>query len=154
LSLQNALAAPSGSAQTTSHAHCSEWMHIDQSLVDRFADVIDDQQFIHVDPERAAQETAFGGTIAHGFLILGLLTRLSREVLPNVASGCVEINYGFDKVRFVTPVKVGSWIRGSFVTKSVEPKGAGQLLVLNASIEIRDQPKPALVSDWLILTVG
>ncbi len=132
----------------------SDWVKIDQQLVDRFADVIDDHQFIHTDPERAAKESAFGGTIAHGFLVLGLLTKLSREILPEVAAGAVEINYGFDKVRFLTPVKVGSSIRGAFHSKSVQTKGNGQLQTLAATVEIKDETKPALAADWLILTVG
>lgn len=133
---------------------CSGWIEIDQQLVDRFADVIDDHQFIHTDPVRAASETAFGGTIAHGFLVLGLLTKLSRQVLPTVASGRVEINYGFDKVRFLSPVKVGSRIRGVFATKSVLPKGGGELKTLVATVEIENESKPALVADWLILTTS
>ncbi|MFD1199807.1 MaoC family dehydratase [Brucella gallinifaecis] len=132
----------------------SDWIKIDQQLVDRFADVIDDHQFIHTDPERAATESVFGGTIAHGFLVLGLLTRFSRDVLPMVAASTVEINYGFDKVRFLAPVKVGSFIRGAFNLKSVQLKGNGQLQTLGATVEIKDEAKPALVADWLILTVG
>nr|WP_247880345.1 MaoC family dehydratase [Brucella pituitosa] len=132
----------------------SDWIKIDQQLVDRFADVIDDHQFIHTDPARAASESIFGSTIAHGFLVLGLLTKLSREVLPVTGAGAVEINYGFDKVRFLAPVKVGSSIRGAFRTKSVQAKGNGQLQTLAATIEIKDETKPALAADWLILTVG
>jgi len=132
----------------------SDWIKIDQQLVDRFADVIDDHQFIHTDPARAAAESIFGGTIAHGFLLLGLLSKFSRQVLPEVASGTIEINYGFDKVRFLSPVKVGASIRGVFSSKSVQPKGNGQLQSLAATIEIKDETKPALAADWLILTVG
>ncbi|MBA8841145.1 MaoC family dehydratase [Ochrobactrum sp. RH2CCR150] len=148
----NPNSAPHAGAE--SQILCSDWIKIDQQLVDRFADVIDDHQFIHTDPERAAKESAFGGTIAHGFLVLGLLTKLSREVLPEVAAGAVEINYGFDKVRFLAPVKVGSSIRGAFHSKSVQPKGSGQLQTLSATVEIKDETKPALAADWLILTVG
>jgi len=132
----------------------SDWIKIDQQLVNRFADVIDDHQFIHTDPERAATESVFGGTIAHGFLVLGLLTKLSREVLPEVTAGTVEINYGFDKVRFLSPVRVGSSIRGVFSPKSVQTKANGQLQTLAATVEIKDETKPALAADWLILTVG
>ncbi|MBO1042370.1 MaoC/PaaZ C-terminal domain-containing protein [Brucella pituitosa] len=141
-------------AGTKSQALYSDWIKIDQQLVDRFADVIDDHQFIHTDPARAASESIFGSTIAHGFLVLGLLTKLSREVLPVTGAGAVEINYGFDKVRFLAPVKVGSSIRGAFRTKSVQAKGNGQLQTLAATIEIKDETKPALAADWLILTVG
>ncbi len=141
-------------AGTESQALYSDWIKIDQQLVDRFADVIDDHQFIHTDPARAASESIFGSTIAHGFLVLGLLTKLSREVLPVTGAGAVEINYGFDKVRFLAPVKVGSSIRGAFRSKSVQAKGNGQLQTLAATIEIKDETKPALAADWLILTVG
>ncbi|MFD2651611.1 MaoC family dehydratase [Brucella rhizosphaerae] len=132
----------------------SDWLYIDQQLVDRFADVIDDHQFIHTDPSRAADESIFGGTIAHGFLVLGLLTKLSREALPEIAKGVVEINYGFDKVRFLAPVKIGSSIRGVFATRLVQPKGNGTLHTLSVTIEIKDETKPALVADWLILAIG
>lgn len=147
-------AAPPPHAGSGSQILHSDWIKIDQQLVDRFADVIDDHQFIHTDPTRAAKESIFGGTIAHGFLVLGLLTKLSREVLPEVAEGVVEINYGFDKVRFLAPVKVGSSIRGVFNSKSVQPKGNGQLHTIGATVEIKDEAKPALAADWLILTVG
>lgn len=154
LEIQPNSAASALSADAESQFLYSDWIKIDQQLVDRFADVIDDHQFIHTDPERAATESVFGGTIAHGFLVLGLLTKLSREVLPEVAAGTVEINYGFDKVRFLAPVKVGSSIRGVFSSKSVQPKGNGQLQTLAATVEIKDETKPALAADWLILTVG
>jgi acyl dehydratase len=147
-------AASARQAGAESQVLYSDWIKIDQQLVDRFADVIDDHQFIHTDPERAAKENIFGGTIAHGFLLLGLLTKLSREVLPEVAAGAVEINYGFDKVRFLAPVKVGASIRGVFNSKSVQPKGNGQLQTLGATVEIKDEAKPALAADWLILTVS
>lgn len=149
----NAAASQSNAGPETS-VHYSDWIEIDQQLVDRFADVIDDHQFIHVDPVRAASDSVFGGTIAHGFLVLGLLTKLSRQVLPEVANGVVEINYGFDKVRFLAPVRVGASIRGAFASKSVLPKGNGQLQTLSVTIEIKDVSKPALAADWLILTLG
>lgn len=80
-------------------------------MLDRFADTIDDHQFIHVDPQRAATETAYGGTIVHGFYLLSLLTAFARGALPLAAPGAVEVNYGFDKVRFLAPVPVGSRLR-------------------------------------------
>lgn len=148
------LAATASVAPVDGAPLCSDWVEINQQLVDRFADVIDDHQFIHTDPARAASETAFGGTIAHGFLVLGLLTKLSRQVLPEVAPGRVEINYGFDRVRFLSPVKVGSRIRGVFAAKSAQPKGAGELKTLSATVEIEHESKPALAADWLILTTS
>lgn len=147
-------AASASPAGMESEVRYSDWVKIDQQLVDRFADVIDDQQFIHTDPVRAAKESDFGGTIAHGFLILGLLTKLSREALPEATTGTVEINYGFDKVRFLAPVRVGSSIRGVFSSKAIQSKGNGQLQTLNATVEIKGQAKAALVAEWLILTVG
>lgn len=141
-------------ADAENEALYSDWIVIDQHLVNRFADVIDDHQFIHTDPSRASKESNFGGTIAHGFLLLGLLSKLSREALPRIGEGIVEVNYGFDKVRFVSPVKVGSSIRGAFVTKLVQPKGSGRLQTLSVTIEIKDEPKPALSADWLVLIIG
>ncbi len=149
----NARLATGDAAEPASpHALVSEWMSIDQALIDRFADVIDDHQFIHVDPERAARESVFGGTIAHGFLLLSLLTKLSRQVFPAVAEGSAEVNYGFDKVRFLAPVPAGARIRGRFVAAGRQEKGSGVLETHNVTLEIEGNSKPALAADWLVLT--
>jgi acyl dehydratase len=135
-----------------------EWFTVDQDQVDRFADVTHDHQFIHVDPERAAS-TPFGGTIAHGFLTLSMLTHLAKgassaEPDPAKFEGLLMgINYGFNKVRFVSPVKVGSRIRARAVTTNAELKGNMVEVTRNFTVEIDGEEKPALVAEWLTRTV-
>ncbi|OWJ80278.1 MULTISPECIES: MaoC family dehydratase [Haematobacter] len=127
----------------------SDWLLVDQGLVDRFADVIGDHQYIHVDPERAAREGGFGGTIAHGFLVISLLTQLQQSAMP---PGCgVEVNYGFEKVRFVAPVRVGSRIRARFTPVSSQARGSGRLDTYGVTVEVEGQQKPAAVAEWHIL---
>lgn len=129
----------------------SGWLDVTQPLVDLFADAICDHQFIHVDPERAARESAFGGTIAHGFLVLSLLSKLGDEVMALPGPGEVAINYGFDKVRFLAPVPVGRRIRGVFRVAAQEPKGGGILTRFDVSMELEGSAKPALAAEWLVL---
>jgi acyl dehydratase len=127
-----------------------EWFEVTQDQINAFADVTHDHQFIHVDPERA--KDIFGATIAHGFLTLSMLTHLAKTVptanvpLDGITMG---MNYGFDKVRFVSPVKVGSKIRATSVVKSVELKGSSIQVTKTFTIEIDGEGKPALVADWL-----
>lgn len=129
----------------------SDWNLIDQPMVDRFADAIGDHQFIHTDPVRAKAETGYGGTIVHGFFLLSLLTRLSQQALPATSPGTVEINYGFDKVRFVSPVPVGARLRGHFTLLDSTAKGDGTLKRYAVSLEIEGASRPALVAEWLVL---
>ena len=135
-----------------------EWFGVTQEQVNQFADVTHDHQFIHVDPERAAA-TPFGGTIAHGFLTLAMLTHLaagasSGKVDPAKYEGILMgINYGFNKVRFVSPVKVGARIRARAVTSNAELKGNMIEVTRNFTIEIDGETKPALVAEWLTRTV-
>ena len=135
-----------------------EWFEVTQAQIDQFADVTHDHQFIHVDPERAAA-TPFGTTIAHGFLTLSMLTHLSAgasAAAPNPAKYegvLMGINYGFNKVRFVSPVKVGSRIRARAVTANVELKGTMVEVTRSFTIEIEGEDKPAVVADWLTRTV-
>ena len=130
-----------------------EWFVIDQPRINDFADVTEDHQFIHIDPERAKQ-TDFGGTIAHGFLSLSMLTKLSEGCFPTPDKVVMGINYGFDKVRFINPVKCGDEIRFSGSVISIEPKGDNQFLQKRAvTVEIKGQEKPALVCEWLVLYV-
>jgi len=135
----------------------SSWREVAQERVDRFAEVTDDHQFIHIDPERARRETPFGGSIAHGFLTLSLLTKLmeSVPVPPERREGAVMgINYGFEKVRFLNPVKVGSKIRASSVLASVDQKDPNTLQVTRTiTVEIEGETKPALVADWVTRAV-
>lgn len=135
-----------------------EWMEIDQDIVNQFADVTQDHQFIHVDPERAKQ-TPFGGTIAHGFLTLSLLTHLGASAEPESSDprrleGMVMgVNYGFEKVRFISPVKVGSRIRVHKLLSKVELKGNAVQQTQTMTVEIEGGSKPALVADWVTRAV-
>ncbi len=130
-----------------------DWIEIDQARIQAFADVTEDQQFIHVDPELCKTLSPWGVPIAHGFLTLSLLSKLA-ETVPQPAerlTGVVMgVNYGFEKVRFVNPVKVGSKIRASAVLKAVEAKDANTLQVTKTyTVEIEGESKPALVADWI-----
>jgi acyl dehydratase len=135
-----------------------EWFQITQDQINQFADVTHDHQFIHVDPERA-KATPFGSTIAHGFLTLSMLTHLSQgasSVPPNPAKYegmLMGINYGFNKVRFVNPVKVGSRIRARGVTTNADLKGNAIDITRSFAVEIEGEDKPALVAEWVTRVV-
>lgn len=127
----------------------SRWFVIDQERIDRFAAVCDDDQFIHVDPARAA-ETPFGGTVAHGFLTLSLLSAMAYDAQPGLAGATMSVNYGFDRVRFLAPVPAGSRVRGRFVLAAVEERRPGEVtLGWAVTVEIDGAAKPALVADWI-----
>lgn len=129
-----------------------DWFEITQDQIDRFADCTIDHQFIHVDPERAATETPFGGTIAHGFLTLSMLTHLTSSVpseMPPLDGLLMGINYGFDKVRFINPVNSGKRVRARGMVKSVELKGSAVNSTRTITVEIEGVEKPALVADWI-----
>ena len=129
---------------------CSEWREVTQEMINQFADATDDHQFIHVDPERAAKETPFGGTIAHGFLTLSLLSTLAYEALPMLEGATMGINYGFDKLRFMSPVRSGKRVRGRFVLAEAKLRKPNELQSrTNVTVEIEGEDKPALVADWL-----
>jgi acyl dehydratase len=132
----------------------TDWIEIDQQRINQFAEATGDHQYIHVDPQRAAQ-TPFGSTIAHGFLTLSMMSMLSAKnggiKLDNAVMG---INYGLDKVRFITPVKVGNRIRARFQLVSAEEKKPKHYLMKhNVTIEIDGADKPALIAEWLGMTV-
>ena len=130
-----------------------EWMTITQERINAFADATDDHQFIHVDPEACAQMSPWGVPIAHGFLTLSLLTPLSGSLTqdPKLLEGIVMgVNYGFEKVRFVNPVKVNSRIRAKCVVAAVDQKDPNTLQVTRTvTVEIEGETKPALVADWI-----
>ncbi|QIP10327.1 MULTISPECIES: MaoC family dehydratase [Bradyrhizobium] len=127
----------------------SSWHLIDQPRIDTYADVTEDHQFIHVDPERA-KETAFGTTIAHGFLTMSMLSVMSYEVMPTIAGTTMGVNYGFDKLRFVSPVRSGKRVRGRFVLAEAKLRKPNELQSrTNVTVEIEGEDKPALVADWL-----
>lgn len=131
----------------------SRWFEIDQARIDAFADVTEDHQFIHVDPEAAAQ-TPFGGTIAHGFLTLSLASAMSYDAVQPLDGVVMGVNYGFDKLRFLAPVPAGSRVRGRFKLLSAEDKGGGRWLIKHElTVEIDGADKPALIAEWLGMQV-
>ena len=127
----------------------SDWILVDQSRIDAFAEVTEDHQFIHVDPDAAAK-TPFGGTIAHGFLSLSLLSRMAADVFLIPDGVKMGVNYGFERVRFLSPVRSGKRVRGRFTLAAVEEKRPGQWqFVHNVTVEIEDELKPALTAEWI-----
>lgn len=131
----------------------SDWFLVDQTRINQFAEVTRDFQFIHVDEERA-RATPLGGTIAHGQLTLSLIPTLAEEVIPTVAGVTMGFNYGYDRVRFLSPVRSGKRVRGHFSMKSVDLSKAGRIAFsVNATIEIEGEDKPALVAEWLGLAM-
>jgi acyl dehydratase len=128
----------------------SSWHLVDQKRIDAFADITEDHQFIHVDPERAVRETPFGSTVAHGFLTVSLLSVFSYEALPRIAGATRGVNYGFDRLRFISPVRAGSRLRGRFTLMEAKPRGADILESrTSVSVGIGGEAKPALVADWI-----
>ena len=132
----------------------SNWITVDQKMIDGFAEVTHDHQWIHVDPERAARETPFGGTIAHGFLTLSLGSRFVYDCFPPLPGQVMGINYGFNKLRFLSPVKAGARVRGRFVLKDMVKRKPTELLRTNElTVEIEGQQTPALIAEWLGLAI-
>ena len=127
----------------------SEWLTVDQTMINLFADATHDHQFIHVDPERAAAESPFGGTIAHGFLTLSLLSAMNYDCVPKIREQTMGINYGFDRIRFMSPVKAGARVRGHFKLSEARFRGGGMLMITyDVSVEIENELKPALTAIW------
>ena len=127
----------------------SSWLMVGQPRIDAFADATEDHQFIHVNPEAAAK-VGLGGTIAHGFLTLSLLSRMAAEVMLIPDGLKMAVNYGLDRVRFVAPVRSSKRVRGRFTLDSVEEKAPGQLLFRHlVTVEIDGEDKPALTAVWL-----
>ncbi len=136
-------------AKVGSEIGVSGWLPIDQAAIDAFADVTQDHQFIHTDPEAAAM-TPFGGTVAHGFLTLSLLSRMAADVMLTPPGVKMGVNYGFERVRFIAPVRSGRRVRGRFVLASAQEKRPGQWqFVHNVTVEIEGEEKPALTADWI-----
>ncbi len=129
----------------------SEWITVDQGRIKAFADATEDHQFIHVDPEAAAK-TPFGGTVAHGFLTLSLLSQMAASVMLLPETTKMGLNYGLDRVRFLAPVRSGRRVRGHFKLASVEERRPGQWqFVYTVTVEIEGEDKPALTGDWINL---
>jgi acyl dehydratase len=142
------LAARVGGAPFT-----SRWFALDQARIDAFAAATEDRQFIHVDPV-AARLTPFGGTIAHGFLTLAMLSAMADDAMPPVAGLALSLNYGFERVRFVAPVKAGARVRGAFALVEVARRSEREWLTRDdATVEIEGADKPALVAQWLTMLV-
>ncbi len=139
-------------AQVGGDPVAGDWFEITQERIDAFADATLDHQFIHVDPERAAAETPFGGTIAHGFLTLSMLVHLSASIpaeLPPLDGLLMGINYGMNRLRFINPVPVRSRIRAVAQVSDVELKGNAVDTTRTMTVEIEGQEKPALVAEWI-----
>jgi acyl dehydratase len=136
-------------AKIGSEVGVSDWISVDQARIDAFAEATDDRQFIHVDPEAAAR-TPFGGTVAHGFLTLSLLSRMAADAMLLPDSTNLVVNYGVNRVRFLAPVRAGARVRGRFTLDSVEEKAPGQMLMRHTvTVEIEGEDKPALNAEWL-----
>ena len=133
-------------------SYVSDWLLVDQDLIDRFADTTRDWMFLHVDPEKAAR-TEFGGTIAHGFLLLSLMAPLrSATPRPQLPGLRVGLNYGFDKVRFINPVRSGSRIRAVFTINAIDEVSPGRFREdMGVTIEIEGVDRPAVVASWLTM---
>src|ERR1700740_2696912 len=128
----------------------SSWHLVDQGRINVFADVIEDHQFIHIDPERAKKETPFGNTVAHGFLTMSLLSIMSYEVMPVIEGTTMGVNYGFDRLRFMSPVRAGSRVRGRFTLLEATLRKPTELQSrTNVTVEIEGEDKPALVAEWI-----
>ncbi len=131
----------------------SDWLEITQERINEFADVTEDHQFIHVDPEKAAAMSPWGVTIAHGFLTLSLLVKLSSTIhqpMERFDGLVMGVNYGFEKIRFIQAVKVGSRIRCTSVLSGVELKDPNTLHTIRTmTVEIEGESKPALVAEWI-----
>ncbi|EJF89349.1 MaoC family dehydratase [Bartonella tamiae] len=131
----------------------SQWRLITQEMINQFADATDDHQWIHTDEERA-KDTPFGGTIAHGFLTLSLLSTLAYEALPELEGATMGINYGFDKVRLMSPVKTNSRVRARFVLSDAEIRPSGRIVFhYEVTLEIENTKKPALIANWIAITM-
>lgn len=130
----------------------SPWRVVSQAMIDKFADATDDHQFIHVDPVRAAAETPFGGTIAHGFLSLSLLSAMAFETIPRLKDAAMGVNYGFDRLRFISPVRSGARIRARFKLAELTARPSGWIHInYDVTVEIEGSKKPALTARWLTL---
>jgi len=132
----------------------SPWVDVPQSMIDQFAEATHDHQFIHLDAERAKAETPFGGTIAHGFLTLSLLSKFGMDAIPRIENAVMGINYGFEKIRFLNPVPAGSKVRGHFKLLDCTERKPGEILSkYGVSVEIEGEDTPALVAEWLGMAI-
>lgn len=132
----------------------SPWRQVTQEMIDAFASATDDHQWIHTDPEKAAKEAPFGGTIAHGFLTLSLLSTLTFEALPQIETTEMAMNYGFDKIRFMAPVKSNAKVRAKYLLVGADIRVSGRVLThYDVSLEIEGSVKPAFTARWITMAV-
>jgi acyl dehydratase len=129
----------------------SDWTVLDQKKIDAFADLTLDPYFIHVNPEKAKTDTPFGGTIAHGFLTLSMLSVMAYDCLPDIEGRTMGMNYGFEKIRFISPVPSGSKIRGRFKIANVQRKPGQAVVTYGVTVEIEGKEKPALAAEWMTI---
>jgi acyl dehydratase len=136
-------------------AFVSDWMTVDQAMIDAFADLTGDHNFIHVDVDRAKQ-SAFGGTIAHGFLVLSFVPQMADAAgVPRADDAPVSLNYGMDRLRFISPVRCGARVRGRFVVDGCDEKRPGRYQkILDVTIEIEGEDRPALAARWIMQLVA
>ncbi len=139
-------------AMTDGQSLASEWRTVDQATIDAFAEATGDRQWIHADAARAAAESPFHTTIAHGFLSLSLLSAMIAETLE-IASAVMTINYGFDRIRFITPVPVDARVRATFALANVTRGPGGARVTWDVAMEIAESAKPALAAQWIALVV-
>jgi|SRR5882672_7784673 len=138
-------------AQMGTEIGVSEWQRIDQAMISAFADLTRDHNFIHVDPVRA-RETPFGTTIAHGFLTLSMLSQMAYQVCPRLAGAKYGMNYGCDRLRFISPVKNGARVRAHFVLRALEDQPGNRVQIrYDTTMEIEGETKPALAIEWLTM---
>jgi acyl dehydratase len=131
---------------------CSRWFNIDQDRIDAFGHVTEDRQYIHVDPAAAAR-SQFGGAIAHGFLTLSLLSAMSWDAIPTIEGALMGINYGFNSIRFLAPVRSGSRVRGRFILLDLKLRGENRWQsTIGTVVEIEGEAKPALAAEWVTIT--
>ncbi|MEM9012281.1 MAG: MaoC family dehydratase [Pseudomonadota bacterium] len=126
----------------------SRWFAVEQDRIDAFAEVTEDHQFVHVDPERAA-ETMFGGTVAHGFLTLSLLSAMAYDCVPQAEGAAHGVNYGFDRIRFVAPVPAGARVRGRFHLERLVETAEAMTAHYTVTVEIEGEERPAIAADWI-----
>ena len=131
----------------------SAWQAVGQERISGFADCTGDHQWIHLDPLRAQRETPFGGTIAHGFLVLALLAPTAQQVWIDRLAARAALNYGLDRVRFVSPVRSGAQVRNRIALVAVEDKGGRVLVTTENTIEIENEAKPAVIATSLVMIV-
>jgi acyl dehydratase len=134
----------------------SPWLVVDQAMINKFGEATGDMDWMHTDPERASRESPFGGTVAFGFWTISLLTYFGRQTLQRDYPGdaLYGLNYGFDRLRLIAPVRVGKRIRCHIRLIDITDKGSGRYLVKSAyQVEVEDEPKPAMIAEWLFMLV-